>query len=95
MRWFQINKDSEIFNLANITHFDTELHSDKYVVVAYFNFSISGGGVQVNSSSRQHHMEIGFSGEAEACEQVIRKIIEGKYDVPLDKDHTTHIEKDG
>ena len=84
MRWFQINKNSKIFNLANITHFETESHHDKFCVVACFNFSTSGGGFSISDSSHQHHMEIGFSGEAEECEQVIKEIIEGKYDVPLD-----------
>lgn len=95
MRWFQIDKNSEIFNLANITHFATESHYEKFRVIAYFNFSTSGGGMARSESSGQHHMGIGFSGKAEECEQVIKEIIEGKYDVPLDKDHTPHIEKDG
>lgn len=85
MRWFQINKDSNIFNLANITHFRTEEQYDKYRVVAYFNFSTRGGGVGIGGVSTQHRMEIGFSGEKEACEKIIKDIIKGTYDVPLDK----------
>lgn len=92
MRWFQINKNSDIFNLGNITHFETEYKYEKYHVIAYFNFSISSGGFSARDSDIQHSMEIGFSGKAEACERVIKEIIEGKYDIPFHKNHTPPIE---
>lgn len=81
MRWFQINKNATIFNLTNITHFKAEPHNDTYRVVAYFNFSSEGGGVGVGAYPHQHRGEIGFSGKQEVCKQVIKAIIEGKYDV--------------
>lgn len=93
MRWFQIDENSDIFNLANITHFQTEGSNDESEIVAYFNFSTGGGGIEVNPSHSQHRKKIGFSGNKEACTQVIKDIINGKYDVHLDEECLNHVEK--
>lgn len=80
MRWFQINKESLIFNLANITHFETAQLSGKWHVVAYFNFNDDDDYIGINGTS-QHHSFIFSARKRKACEQVIKDIINGKYDV--------------